>query len=291
MQNSPIAPRMVCRTFSMQCKTFDLLCKSLVLLCKTLIELSKTFLPLCKSLHCYVRSPKLPLVCLFAYWSDNLGEQEVRDDYFSMCGRSHTLQDIQISRYILMFELPNPPSLNVGWHEWPHKSSWTHLKSISEQRSKDSYPPFHFFRAALIIRLWRTDNKNLPNWIMPMSDEQGNDLLSRTKSQQKLVHLDLSKWQTTAKNNWSRFADERSLLLISFSFCLLLRFLAFFLLFRFSLAPLSLWFYWNLATKCPVDRKANRAWTMFEQLSVIADLSEISHGSSSNCGGSFGPRK
>ena len=73
-----------------------------------------------------------------------------------------------------------------------------------------------FSRAALIIRLWRTHNKNLPNWIIPMSDEQGNDLLSRMKSQQKLVHLDLSKWQTTAKNNWSRVADERSPLLISF---------------------------------------------------------------------------
>ena len=32
--------------------------------------------------------------------------------------------NIQTSRSILMFELPNPPSLNVGWHEWPHKSSW-----------------------------------------------------------------------------------------------------------------------------------------------------------------------
>lgn len=73
-----------------------------------------------------------------------------------------------------------------------------------------------FSRAALIIRLWRTHNKNLPNWIIPMSDDQGNDLLSRMKSQQKLVHLDLSKWQTTAKNNWSRFADKRSPLLISF---------------------------------------------------------------------------
>ena len=73
-----------------------------------------------------------------------------------------------------------------------------------------------FSRAALIIRLWRTHNKNLPNWIIPMSDEQGNDLLSRMKSQQKLVHLDLSKWQTTAKNNWSRLADKRSPLLISF---------------------------------------------------------------------------
>ena len=46
---------------------------------------------------------------LFALWIDNSGEQEVRDDYFSMCGRSHTLQDIQISRYILMFELPTHP--------------------------------------------------------------------------------------------------------------------------------------------------------------------------------------
>ena len=77
--------------------------------------------------------------------------------------------------------------------------------------------------------------QNLPNWIMPMSDEQGNDLLSRTKSQQKLVHLDLSKWQTTAKNNWSRFADERSPLLISFSVCQLLWFLALF--FPFQIFP------------------------------------------------------
>ena len=147
-----------------------------------------------------------------------------------------------------------------------------------------------FFRAALIIRLWRTHNKNLPNWIIPMSDEQGNDLSSRMKSQQKPVHLDLSKWQTTAKNNWSRFADERSPLLISF---FSLSTSGDSLLFKFSLALPSLWFYWNLATKCPVDRKANRAWPMFEQLSVIADLSEISHGSSSNCarGGSSGPRK
>ena len=157
--------------------------------------------------------------------------------------------------------------------------------------SKDPNPPLDFFRPTLIIRLWRTRNKNLPNWIMPMSDEQSNDLLSRTKSQQKPVHLDLSKWQTTAKNNWSRFADERSPLLISFSVCQLLWFFALF--FYLSLAPLSLWFYWNLATKCLVDRKANRPWPMFEQLSVIADLSEISHGSSSNCarGGSSGPRK
>ena len=47
------------------CVTFVLLCKTLVLLCKTFIELSKTFSLLCKSLHCYVRSPKLPLFCLF----------------------------------------------------------------------------------------------------------------------------------------------------------------------------------------------------------------------------------
>ena len=147
-----------------------------------------------------------------------------------------------------------------------------------------------FFRVACIIRLWQTHNKNLPNWIIPMSDEQSDDLLSRTKSQQKPVHLDLSKWQTTAKNNWSRLADKRSPLLISF-----FQFVIFCdsLLFKFSLALPSLWFYWNLATKCPVDRKANRAWPMFEQLSVIADLSEISHGSSSNStrGGSSRPRK
>ena len=118
--------------------------------------------------------------------------------------------------------------------EWI-QSYWTNLKSISEQRSKDSYPPFDFFRAVLIIRLWRTHNKNLPNWIMPMSDEQGNDLLSRTKSQQKPVHLDLSKWQTTAKNNWSRFADEISLLLISFSVFQLLWFLALFFTFQIFL--------------------------------------------------------
>ena len=127
--------------------------------------------------------------------------------------------------------------------------------------NKDTKTPTHhliFFRTALIFRLWQAHNKNLPNWIMPMSDEQSNDLLSRTKSQQKPVHLDLSKWQTTAKNNWSRLADERSPLLISFSVCQLLWFFALF--FYLSLAPLSLWFYWNLATKCPVDRKANRAW-------------------------------
>ena len=97
--------------------------------------------------------------------------------------------------------------------------------------NKDPNPPFDFFRPTLIIRLWRTRNKNLPNWIMPMSDEQGNDLLSRTKSQQKPVHLDLSKWQTTAKNNWSRFADKRSPLLISFSVCQLLWFFALFFTF------------------------------------------------------------
>ena len=55
------------------CVTFVLLCKTLVLLCKTFIELGKTFLPLCKSLHCYVRSPKLPLVCLFAQLNWQLG--------------------------------------------------------------------------------------------------------------------------------------------------------------------------------------------------------------------------
>ena len=117
--------------------------------------------------------------------------------------------------------------------EWI-QSYWTNLKSISEQRSKDSLHTIWFFHSCINYSIMADWQQNLPNWIMPMSDEQGNDLLSRTKSQQKLVHLDLSKWQTTAKNNWSRFADERSPLLISFSVCQLLWFLAFFLLFRFS---------------------------------------------------------
>ena len=44
---------------------------------------------------------------LFAHchWIDNLGEQEVRDDYFSMCGRIRTLQDFLL--YIVMLKLPN----------------------------------------------------------------------------------------------------------------------------------------------------------------------------------------
>ena len=42
---------------------------------------------------------------LFAHWIDNSGEQEVRDDYFSMCGRIRTLQDFLL--YIVMLKLPN----------------------------------------------------------------------------------------------------------------------------------------------------------------------------------------
>ena len=243
MQNSPAAPRMVCRTFSMKCKKKSPMCNICLPMQNNCFVVQNIYRA---EKNIFTALQKFALLCPVAQIASRLFELTTRASRKSamitspcvvgaiLCKISR-YSNIQTSRSILMFELPNPPSLNVGWHEWPHKSSWTHLKSISEQRSKDSYPPFDFFRAVLIIRLWRTHNKNLPNWIMPMSDEQGNDLLSRTKSQQKLVHLDLSKWQTTAKNNWSRFADERSPLLISFSVCQLLWFFALFFTFQIFL--------------------------------------------------------